>query len=277
MTDTSPVLDFDTATALTPAESSTGAAVFAWEVPDGWQQGRGAWGGLPIGAMVRATMLTEPDPARSVRTLSVQLLTPALAGPHTVAVAPVRIGSGMSTWAVSVTDAEGGTVGGGSIITAAPRRTSTERDESSWSPIRAPEVPASGQVPLSPTPPPFPPFTRKLEYRVNSGFPLQGGSAETLGWSSYREPTPWTAASLIALADAWYTVTLVSLADLVPMSTVNFTANLLIDPASLAPGEALLHHGLLSSVREGFTSEQRRLWTSDGRLAVDNLQTIVVG
>lgn len=277
MTETSPVLDFDSATALTPAASPIGTAAYSWDVPDDWQQGRGAWGGLAIGAMVRATMLTEPDPARSVRTLSVQLTAPALVGPHTVAVSPARIGSGMSTWTVSVVDAEGDLVGGGSIITAAARRSSADRDESSWSPIRPPEAPTAERVPLSPTPPPFPPFTRKLEYRVATGFPLQGGPAETLGWISYREQTPWTDASLVALADAWYTVALVSLSDLVPMSTVNFTANLLIDPASLAPGEALLHHGVLTSAREGFTSEQRRLWTADGRLAVDNLQTIVVG
>lgn len=277
MSETSSVPDFDGATALTPATSASGTACFDWTVPDDWQQGRGAWGGLAIGAMIKATTITEPDPSRSVRTLSLQLLAPAFVGPHVITVVPARIGRGMSTWSVSVTQADGGVIGGGTIITAAPRASSAGRDESTSSPVRPPQAPVAADVPASPTPPPFPAFTRRMEYRVSSGFPLGGGPAETLGWISYREPTAWNAASLISLADAWYTVSIVSMTDLVPMSTVNFTANLLIDPATLTPGEPLLHHGVLTSAHQGFTSEQRRLWTSDGRLAVDNLQTIVVG
>jgi len=104
-----------------------------------------------------------------------------------------------------------------------------------------------------------------------------GDVAETLGWIDYRDPVTPSDISLIALVDAWYSVNLVPLRELLPISTVNFTANLLIDPATLAAGEPLLHHGLVSGFGDGYTSEQRRLWTADGRLAVDNLQTIVVG
>jgi hypothetical protein len=41
--------------------------------------------------------------------------------------------------------------------------------------------------------------------------------------------------------------------------------------------EVVLHHSFLTSARDGYTSEHRRLWSSRGELLVDNVQTIVVG
>ena len=61
-----------------------------------------------------------------------------------------------------------------------------------------------------------------------------------------------------------------------PVATVNFSANLLVDPVSVAADEALLHHGTASGAHTGFISEQHRLWAADGRLAIDNLQSIVL-
>lgn len=264
---------FTTATALTPVDDGR----FAWEVPDGWHQGRGSWGGLPIGAMIRAVTRAEHDPERIVRTVSLQIAAPAFPGAHSVAVTPVRIGKGMSTWAVRIEDADGGFVAGGTVITGVPRASAADRDVTGWSPVTAPVAPPAADVPIAQTPPPFPEFTTMFEYRVHSGFPLMGDVAETLGWINYRDPVAPSDISLLALVDAWYSVNLVPLRELLPISTVNFTANLLIDPATLSAGEPLLHHGLVSGFGDGYTSEQRRLWTSDGRLAVDNLQTIVVG
>ena len=61
------------------------------------------------------------------------------------------------------------------------------------------------------------------------------------------------------------------------MATVNFTANLLVDPASVDGAEPLLNQSFVTAAADGYASEHRRLWTPDGRLAVDNLQTMVIG
>ena len=61
------------------------------------------------------------------------------------------------------------------------------------------------------------------------------------------------------------------------VATVDFSAAVLVDPASIAPDALLLHHSFVSAAADGFTREHRRLWTADGRLAVDNVQTIVIG
>lgn len=268
---------FDDAMALVRVAQAGQSTTFAWDVPDGWQQGRGAWGGLAVGGIVGAVVRAESDASRSVRSVSLQISAPVLVGRHQVVASAIRVGRGMSTWEVTVTDEEGVRVSGGTVITGSARSGSAERTESRWSPLRMPEASPADEVPALPTGPPFPTFTQHCEYRVVSGLPLQGGEGETLGWISYRDAPAWADVPLLALVDAWYTVTLVPLADLVPVGTVNFTANLLVDPGTIEPGVALLHHGLVTASRDGYVSELRRLWTPDGRLAVENLQTVVVG
>jgi len=258
-----------------PREPSAGRA-FRWLVPDGWQQGRGAWGGLSMGAMIRATMLTETDPTRRLRTVAIHLSAPALTGVHTITVEPARIGAGVSTWIMTVSDAEGRLIGGGTAITAAPR-TGATADDHVHRRASAPAAPDWREVPEVPTPPPFPRFTEHFVFRVIAGAPLRGGPPHTTGWIGYRTPTAWSDASLIALSDAWYPVAMVTMTQPLPVATVHVTASLLVDPARLHPDQPLLHHGLICAAHEGFVSEQRRPWTADGRVVIDSMQTFVVG
>ena len=61
-----------------------------------------------------------------------------------------------------------------------------------------------------------------------------------------------------------------------PMATVSFSAHLLVPPQTLDPQQPLGFESWVSSMEEGFTSETRRLWSPDGRLVVENHQSIVV-
>ena len=61
-----------------------------------------------------------------------------------------------------------------------------------------------------------------------------------------------------------------------PARATRTLAVVLVDPVSVAADEALLHHGTASGAHTGFISEQHRLWAADGRLAIDNLQSIVL-
>ncbi|HEU4408007.1 MAG TPA: acyl-CoA thioesterase domain-containing protein [Polyangiaceae bacterium] len=62
-------------------------------MPEGWQQGRGAFGGLVPGALTRAMAASEPEPARALRSLSAELLGPVPPGPADVGVEVLRRGS----------------------------------------------------------------------------------------------------------------------------------------------------------------------------------------
>jgi len=48
----------------------TGPGSFEVTVPDGWQQGRGAFGGLVYGMLTRAMEQVVDEPARRLRTLT---------------------------------------------------------------------------------------------------------------------------------------------------------------------------------------------------------------
>ena len=52
--------EFNTAVRLDPEGpvGPDGTQTWQWNVPDGWQQGRGAWGGLVSGALVQAIEAT---------------------------------------------------------------------------------------------------------------------------------------------------------------------------------------------------------------------------
>lgn len=264
---------FDEATAVLPS----GTGTFAWTVPDGWQQGRGAWGGLVVAALVRAIVAAEPDRARTVRTVSVQMMAPATVGAHVITTLPLRRGAAMSTWSASVVDADGGAVATMTAVAGSPRRPVAVVDDAAWGTVTAPAVPDAADVARVPSGFPLPTFTQHLDMRPISGLPLGGGPAESTGWLRLVDPARPSAAVLLALVDAWWPASLLLMAEVPRVATVNFTANLMVDPATLAADQPLLAQGSVTAAADGFVSEHRRLWSADGRLVVDNLQTIVVG
>lgn len=265
-------------TAFTDAieiDSSTDAA--AWAVPEGWQQGRGAWGGLVVGAMVHAATEAESDPQRRVRTVSAHLFGPTLAGDARIEVRASRIGSGMSTWAVDVVDASGEATANAVVITGAERAPALSQAYPEWGLARCPQVPVWQAVPVAPVRPPIGPvFSAHVEYRVVEGLPFTQGPARTLGWVRFADQGEWSAEQLLGIVDAWWPCAMPALQGPHPMATVSFSAHLLVDPVSIPAGEPLIAEAQMSAARDGFTSETRRLWTADGRLAVENHQSIVV-
>lgn len=67
---------FDTATVT----SARADGRFVCDAPDGWEVGRGAWGGLVVGAPINAVTESETGLARVVRSVSAEIASPALVG-----------------------------------------------------------------------------------------------------------------------------------------------------------------------------------------------------
>jgi hypothetical protein len=205
------------------------------------------------------------------------MMAPAVTGRYDIEVRPARIGSAMSTWSATATGDDGSVVAAITAILGSPRTSDPDHDHPTWGVATPPAAPDAADVAPVPLGPPFPVFTQHLDLRPVLGLPQSGGPAESIGWVDYAVPTPVTAASLLALVDGWWPASLALLSATPRVATVNFTANLLVDPGSLVDGGPYLFHSFVTAAHEGFTSEHRRLWTADGRLVVDNLQTIVVG
>ena len=258
---------------------------FVLEVPDGLRQGKGAWGGIPTGAMVSAVQQVDPRPELAVRTMSAQLVAPLLPGPADIRVEVLREGRGTTTAAARITDADGSLIAHGVVVLGAARTGEDVPDGPAWQLAAPPAELAAGPdavavVPIGP--PVAPEFLQQLELRPLSGYPFQGGdAAEAIGWVRPARACRPEAAVVVALADAWWVAVMARLERPRPVGTLGFSIDLPIDPTSLPTDHRgvllpLFHRGRTIAAREGYTVESRELWTVDGRLASWNTQTVAI-
>lgn len=280
---------FDQALALARIDGSDDS--FRWQVPAGWEQGRGAWGGLVVGAAVKAVRDAQDARAqgedargedaqgeheRTVRTVSVHMMGPVPAGSAIIDVVPARIGSSMSTWSATVRDESGSALAEAMVISGRARADDLVHLATAGL-ATAPTAPSWHDCPVIPIQPPLgPAFAAHLEFRPIVGIPMSAGSATVLGWIRLPDQGAWSDIEALSLADAYWPSMYPTLPGPRPMATVSFSAHLLADPKCLAPAEPLLYEASLTTAHEGFTTETRRLWSADGRLVVENLQSIVV-
>src|SRR5215470_3142038 len=90
--------DFEAATAV----EQVGEGSFRAVIPDGWQQGRGAFGGVVMATLLRAILHAGLDRHRAARTLAGDLCGPVLPGPVDIQVRALRRGSNQSNFAAEL-------------------------------------------------------------------------------------------------------------------------------------------------------------------------------
>lgn len=258
---------FARATAIQPLEDGR----FALEVPEGWEQGRGAFGGLALGALARAIEASEPDRARTLRTLSGELAGPVVAGPAEIRVTPMRRGKNQSNLRADLLQ-------GGVILATASAVLSTPR-----TPGAPVDRPASPHTPFEQTSPlvlgsGLPArFAQHFEYRLTGPRPFSGASeATTSGWLRLREPLEAIdGPALIAHLDAFWSAILVVERAPRAFATITFLGELLVDPASLSASEPFFHDARVLASASGFIVEERALYQQN-RLVAMNHQTFAM-
>lgn len=262
------MIDFASASAVTLVEPGT----FRVTIPDGWQQGRGAFGGLVMGILARAIESSEPDSRRALRTLSGDLCGPVLASEATVRVRTLRRGANQSNLQAELTQNDE-VLACATAVLSAPRSVTT-------APFSAPPPPPASfsDVPVLPMgAPPTPPFTRHYEYRNDGPIPFFAGS-EARGSGFIRERAPLSrldAPAIIGRLDAWWP-TIASIDSTVrPMATIAFTAELLADPTSFPPDTPFRFRSQMQGMAGGFFVELRELWHESTLVAL-NQQTFAV-
>ena len=251
----------------------------AWHLPEGWTQGRGAWGGLLVGTAVRAAQAADLRPGeqtspREVREVSVDMLGPVPAGTVPMRVTALRQGSGTSAWRVEFLG-DGEVLASASVVLGQARASDipSSRDVR----LTMPESSPWRDAPLVPLGPPMAPvFTQHLEFRPLSGFPYQGSGSDVTCWVRFPGNEAWDASLALGLVDALWPAVITTFSEMRPVATLTFAASLLVDPSTLDPTEPLLHHGRLIAARDGYATETRELWTPDGRLAVLNTQVMAI-
>ncbi|HEY4122293.1 MAG TPA: thioesterase family protein [Byssovorax sp.] len=265
---------FEDASAITRAGDGT----FAWSVPDGWQQGRGAFGGLVVGVMLRAMQADEPDAARAPRSLSAEICAPVLAGDARVRVEVLRRGKGVTYLEARVLQGDG-VAARASAAFAAPRGALPEIEALAARAERPIAIAARGfdDVPPVDLGSFGPRFAQHFEYRLTGPAPFSNSErAEvTCGVRARVPPPKLDAPAMAALLDApWPTVFSVMSAPR-PMATITFTMELLVDPGSLRADTVFAYAARLESMRAGLFVELRELW-HEGRRVAMNQQTFAV-
>jgi acyl-CoA thioesterase len=242
------------------------------DIPPGWRQGRGAFGGFVIGAALRAIEARVGDPSRVVRSVTAELPGPAEPGTVRVATEVLRRGHTMTTARASLSQGDEIRTHVVAIL-AAPRRMTG----CTWQDLSPPTAPAWTTIAPLPMGELYPEFAANFEYRLVEGIPVSGGTSRCVGWIRARDPGPRRDAAYVTqMIDAWWPGAFVRFAVMRPCATIAFTLEIFGDASALDPEAPLLYRGVVPVCSEGYFVETRELWTADGALVALNHQTFAV-
>ena len=256
-------------TLTTPTARGDG---FVLEVPTGWRQGRGLFGGFSIAACIRAIEAQVADPARRVRSVSAALPGPIDAGTADISVDVLRAGNSMTTARAALS--QGGTVKTHLVaILSATRKSAGD----AWQHHTRPAAPAWSDVAALPWNAMFPEFAQHFEYRVVDGIPTSGAAPLAIGYVRPRDAgVARDAAFIAAMCDVWWPAALVAFRAMRPCATVAYTLDIVGTLDGLDPDAPLLYRGTVPVLNDGYFLETRELWGSDGRLIAVNQQTFAI-
>lgn len=261
----------DDLTAITtPVRTANGR--FRLAVPDGWQQGRGAFGGLVIASLIRATEAAVAAPERPLRSLTAAICGPVVTGSADIEVEILRAGSGSTTAAARLV--QDGAVQAHAVAILGRSRA----PDLDWAPAPA-VIPPWALAPVTPFGPPFgPTFGPHFEIRSTGPLPFSGAvSARASGWVRPRRPGPARdAAYLAACIDAFWPCLFARLTEPRPAATVAFSFQVTGSLDGLDPDAPLYYEAESPALHEGYATELRTLRGSDGRIVATNQQTFTV-
>lgn len=249
-----------------------GDGTLVWDVPDGWQQGRGAFGGLVVAAAIRAMGRVVSNEELVLRAISATLCGPVVAGRAEIRVRELRRGS--STLALSCDIVQGDEVRSHLSAFYGASRV----DDGDWSTSDPPEIPDWREVDVLPIGPPMGPvFAQHIEFRPDGIFPFSGAHERAArGFVRPRFTVDDPDEAYVALLmDAYYPAFFAALETPRPSATVMFLMEFFegIEPGDQAPAYL---RSASPEARGGYSYEHRELWSADGRLLAMNQQSFCI-
>ncbi|MBK9071590.1 MAG: thioesterase family protein [Myxococcales bacterium] len=245
------------------------------QIPDAWQQGRGAFGGLVGALLLRATHAhMPPTPVRSV---TAQFFAPAMVGAAELLVTVQKVGSNVAVASVVMMQA-GAAVANATIVRGGERATPL-----TWNELAPPVMKPFDACAAMPRGVPFAPvFTQHFDYRPTGPLPFSGGtSARCEGWIAVRKAGAADGEAAIsdelvlAYADAYWTAAMVKMQAPRPAATVSFALQYGHCGASRV-AQPLYLRAHTPYAAGGYVTEFRELWTASGELVATNQQVIAI-
>lgn len=239
-----------------------------------WYQGRGAYGGVVAGQVLRALEHHLNDPKRPVRSFTVHFCSPAAEGVAELHTRIERAGK-------LVTHATARVESGGAVVAVATATFGATRGGApEYMEFAMPKVPAPGTLEPIPDDTPMPDFCRFFEYRYCVGSPPYSGAseAEVGGWLRPRVPTALDSTLCVGLMDAYPPSVLSRMDGFRAAASVDFSVQFFqtFPVAGIAPDAHYLRTGRSRQAAQGYTEETQLLWAQDGTLLAQCRQLVAV-
>ncbi len=262
---------FQEAISWSPVEPGT----YRSSIDETWFQGRGAFGGVLAGAIIRAMTDVIDSPRHRLRALNTQFCAPVDTEPARLDVEIVRRGSSVINTRARITQ-------DGAPRTTASATFGADRDsEADFQRTSAPDVPLPQEVEPAPESPLFPDFSQYYEYRFCVGnIPYSGSDEATVGgWCRLRDADrPVDTIQAAALLDIWPPAILSTMSGPTAAATVFwqlvFDAVLPLDDA--AADDFVLVDSSSDQATGGYAEQRSSLWSHDGRRLAQSQQLVAI-
>jgi acyl-CoA thioesterase len=238
-----------------------------------WGQGRATYGGL-IGAILLQHCLQTLNIQRPLRSLSINFVGPAAAGPIDLDSQLLRSGKSAS---------QAHCIARQNDQAVAAMLGAFADDRPSEIKVAAPPAPTFAAPDTLPALPYIagitPEFTQQFEFRwANGDLPFTGSASANIGgWVRFREPpAALTAAAIVALVDAWPPATASQFRQPAAISTMSWTLELVTELDELNAGDWWQYQADTEFAQNGYAHIAAKLWSSNGQLVAISRQTVAL-
>ncbi len=253
--------------------SALGEGRYLGHIRPEWFQGRGAYGGMLGGSLLRSMMRELNDPARAPRSFTVHFCAPVVEGEASITVRIERAGRQVTHLSARLEQA-------GQVACFASATFATSRETSLvYTDARPPQVPPAAEV----TPMPnekLPGFGAQFEYRWCVGAEAFSGAAEARvgGWIRPRVPTPLDAPLVVGLLDAFPPAAFARVRGFCNGATMDYTAHFYapLPLTGAEPDAFYLRTGHSRHAAGGYADDLAELWSQEGQLLAQLRQVAAV-
>jgi acyl-CoA thioesterase len=235
-----------------------------------WMQGRTAYGGISS-AVALAAVLNKYTPEKPLRCAQISFVGP-VGGDCRVATRIIRQSKSSLFVDAGVSSADGfGTAG---LFTFTGARTS----HLDYSDLAMPDVPPPEALEPVPAHKARPTFTQHFDMRPTTGpkFVSRQDNANMLTWVRFVEaPQCHPAVAMLALGDALPPAALLLFREFGPISSMNWTVNMLSDAPATDDGWWLLA-ATSRYARGGFSVQDMMIWNRAGEAVVSGSQGVAI-
>jgi acyl-CoA thioesterase len=256
-----PVPDAAFATATT--WNALGEGRYGGHILPQWFQGRGSYGGLIGGVLLRSMMRELNEPARLPRSFTVHFCAPVTEQAALITVRLERAGRQVSHLSARLEQA-------GQVACLASATFATPRDTPLvFTDAHPPQVPRPHDLPSADSEI-MPAFSGHFDYRWCVGSLPYAGAAEARlgGWIRPRVPEPLDAPLAVGLLDAFPSAAFARVDGFATGATMDYTVHFYapLPLASASPEAFYLRAGHSRHAAQGYADELAELWSEQGQL-----------